>query len=67
MEIRIYDNAGINQTLDFDFRKIESKNLYGDILSEIKKIVKYEFENFEHLCPELIKNKMSLGCMVELG
>ena len=62
MEIRIYDNAGINQTLDFDFRKIESKNLYGDILSEIKKIVKYEFEKISNLLPhsQNLKIKISL-------
>lgn len=62
MELKILDNAGIRQTLDFDYRKIESKNLYGDILTEIKKIVKSEFEKIAELLPDLenLKIKISL-------
>jgi hypothetical protein len=62
MEIRIYDNAGINQTLDFDFRKIASENLYGDVLSEIKKIVRSEYEKISNLLlhSQNLKIKISL-------
>jgi hypothetical protein len=62
MEIIIYDNAGISQTLDFEFRKISSKNLYVNVLSEIKKIVKFEFEKISELLPKSqnLKIKISL-------
>jgi hypothetical protein len=62
MEIKIFDNAGISQSLDFDFRKIESKNLYGDVLSEIKKIVNSEFSKIS----ELFSNSQNLKIKISL-
>ena len=62
MEIKIFDNAGINQSLDFDFRKIESKNLYGDVISEIKKIVNSEFSKIS----ELFSNSQNLKIKISL-